>query len=387
MKEKELFIQQVKEILDQVDDEFVEMFEFANYFKVHWIDQRFLLIPHSVSKQYVKALNILKGKAEYTDRPISEKEVEEMFDDFLMRMHHLKNDGALQSKETQNLFNSIKRAKISRYLIIIPLVRFHTMVDFKLGCVTIAGWNSTKTASIQAEYNVQFHQDDIDVLNQRIMRVSSQPTVSITVVDSSDERKAEYLAIQRTDQLLNVLRLFVPDFQGLIFGEALEEVDRTILIAEVLTNASHRIDERVNMRRPPDDAIDYESIDTFFKKNDLNKQQLAIIDRMLSKSPFELSRLQRDILTAIYWIGNSVKSFSIPDKFIKYIIALDTLLAQARRDKGETVARMFTAIMNKHSSNEEKLAVYNEIKHYYNIRNFIMHAGISEVGENCTESA
>ena len=197
------------------------------------------------------------------------------------------------------------------------------------------------------------------------MRISSQPTVSITVVDSSDDRKAEHLAIQRTDQLLNVLRLFVPEFRGLIFGEALQEIDRTILIAEVLTNASYRQDERCNMKRPPDDVIDVESIHTFiFKKKRLNKKQLGMIDTMLTKSPTELSRLQRDILTAIYWIGNSVKSFSIHDKFIKYIIALDTLLAQARRDKAETVAKLFTAIMKNQSSNEEKLALYNEIKRY-----------------------
>ena len=154
MRENELFTQQVNRILDEADDEFVEVFEFANYFKIHSTDQRFLLIPHSVSGQYVEALDILKEKAQNANRHISDKEVEEMFDDFLMSVHHLKVVGAVWSKETQDLFNSIKRAKTSRYLIIIPLVNVRTMVDFKLGQVTIASWNTAKIESIEAQYNV-----------------------------------------------------------------------------------------------------------------------------------------------------------------------------------------------------------------------------------------
>lgn len=381
MKENELFIQYVKKILNELDDEFVESFDKNKYFKMVMSHQKFLLLPHSVSEEYAGALNLLKGKAESSDRPISDERIERIFEDFLLKMHHLNDARGVLTKEAQDLFDSIRRANTSKYLTIVPLINIQTLVDFKLGHVLITNLNSEKITSIQSEYGIRFHVDDIHNFNQRIMKTSAYPTVSITVVESSDYTKARDLAIQKTDQLLNVLRLFVPNFKGLITGEALEQVDRTILITDIQTNASQAHGERCNMKIPFDDVIGAETISTFFKKYTLNKDHLNTIHSMLIKSLNELSPLQRDILTAIYWIGNSVKSSSRTDKFVKYIITLDTLLAQGRNDKRETVAKRFTAIMHNHSQNEEIMRAYNEIKGYYRLRNDIMHSGFSEVEE------
>lgn len=181
---------------------------------------------------------------------------------------------------------------------------------------------------------------------------SGNPTVSITIVESSDHDKAEELAIQATDQALNVLRFYTPSFRGMIKGEELKEVKRSILIANLTDKMKYSVKmELCNSVDPldPDDIIDYDTILI------LRNLRFGIIHRLLSKPLTELSPLQRDILNAIYWIGNAAKDAISTDKLIKYVIALDTLLSQDRRDKSEVIAKRFTSIISHNSRRKESL--------------------------------
>jgi hypothetical protein len=119
----------------------------------------------------------------------------------------------------------------------------------------------------------------------------------------------------------------------------------------------------------PDDIIDNDTILT------LRSYQLDVIHRLLCKPVIELSPLQTDILSAIYWIGNASKDAISTDKLIKYIIALDTLLSQDRRDKSEVIAKRYTAIVNHNSSEEKVIENYRKIKSYYMLRNEVVHTG------------
>jgi hypothetical protein len=201
---------------------------------------------------------------------------------------------------------------------------------------------------------------------------SRYPTVSITLVQSSDLDKAEELGIQATDQALNVLRFYLPSFRGMIRGKELKEVKRAIMIANI-TNKTQYAEkmELCNFVDPlnSDEIIDHDAVLT------LRSHRFDVIHRLLNKPITELSPLQRDILNATYWIGNAAKDVINTDKLIKYVIALDTLLSQDRRDKSEVVAKRFTAIVNQKSPEDKVIENYRKIKNYYELRNDIVHAG------------
>jgi hypothetical protein len=211
---------------------------------------------------------------------------------------------------------------------------------------------------------------------------SGNPTVSITIVESSGHDKAEELAIQATDQALNVLRFYTPSFRGTIKGEELKEVKRSILIANITDKMNYSVKmELCNSVDPlnPDDIIDYNTILI------LRNHRLGIIHGLLSKPITELSPLQRDILNAVYWIGNAAKDAISTDKLIKYVIALDTLLSQDRRDKSEVIAKRFTSIVNHNSPEKKVIEDYRKIKNYYMLRNDVVHAGYRYIDSNILE--
>jgi hypothetical protein len=174
------------------------------------------------------------------------------------------------------------------------------------------------------------------------------------------------------DQALNVLLFYFHSFRGRVRGEELREVNRTILISNIDEKQDFSpSSELCNMIDPdyPDEVIDNETL-RLLRNNEIDK-----LNRILIRPLAELSPLQRDILNAIFWIGNAEKDIISTDKLIKYVTALDTLLSQDRRDKSETVAKRYTAIMNQNSSGPEILDAYCRIKNYYIFRNNTLHAG------------
>jgi hypothetical protein len=126
----------------------------------------------------------------------------------------------------------------------------------------------------------------------------------------------------------------------------------------------------------PDDVIDTDTILT------LKGYRLDVIHKLLCKPVIELSPLQTDVLSAIYWIGNAAKDAISTDKLIKYVIALDTLLSQDRRDKSEVIAKRFAAIVSHNSPEEKVIENYRKIKYYYALRNEVVHAGHRYVDGN-----
>ncbi|MDQ5868401.1 MAG: HEPN domain-containing protein [Thermoproteota archaeon] len=126
----------------------------------------------------------------------------------------------------------------------------------------------------------------------------------------------------------------------------------------------------------PDEIIDNITIDK------LKEKDFEIISNLLTQSEESLTPLQKDILTAIYWIGNAEKDTISHDKLIKYVIALDALLAQGRSDKSETVAKRYTAIMCQYWKDNDLIQRYCMIKTYYSIRNQIVHGGLRYIDEN-----
>lgn len=221
--------------------------------------------------------------------------------------------------------------------------------------------------------------EDEKKIVEKIQGQSRHSTISLVLVESSDSNKAEQMAIQATDQALNVLRFYVRECRILIKGEELKEIDRIIVTCNLTDKIdASQITEHCNMIDPdcPDEIIDNDFIDK------LNEKDFDIISNLLTKSEENLTQLQKDILTAIYSIRNAEIDTISHDKLIKDVIALDALLAKGRSDKSETVAKRYTAIMCQYWEDNDLIQRYCMIKTYYSIRNQIVHGGLRYIDEN-----
>jgi hypothetical protein len=155
MKETEEFIQHARLIFGQIEDgQTNELVDKDAYFKILWIKETLLLLPHTVSDAYYNAFNMLKAKSQLAKRIFSGDKIEEIFDGFPHRMH-LSNDMLGQlPKEIRDLFVLMKRLSMTKFLVIIPLINIHALEDFKLGSTTLTNLTESKIDDIQSSiYN------------------------------------------------------------------------------------------------------------------------------------------------------------------------------------------------------------------------------------------
>ncbi len=248
-----------------------------------------------------------------------------------------------------------------------------------MGEVEVSDLTIEKLKEIKNKYNTDLTADRRNDEQDLINKVKGNPTsgtVAVLSVEAADPRKVNQIALQKVDQSLNVLRFYIPSFRGIIYGEELKEIKRTIIVSSLTERKVYNSKELCN---PVDPLVSDEIINQDLIMA-LEHKDFRLINNLLLKQS-GLSPLEDGILTAIYWIGNAAKNTNPTDKLIKYVIGLDSLLAQGRADKSETVAKRFTVIMYANSSDAEIVKRYCEIKNYYTLRNNIMHAGSKYIDE------
>jgi hypothetical protein len=102
-------------------------------------------------------------------------------------------------------------------------------------------------------------------------------------------------------------------------------------------------------------------------------------------------------MAAIYWFGEAVDSgfpdvdaekakhydyelveglenFALAERFLKFMIALETLLIRGHESKGENLAKRVAFLMGK--DYESRKSIYDRIGSFYKIRNNIVHEGL-----------
>ena len=374
------FVSYIREILNGLDHD-VELENKHKYFRILWHNDQLLAFPHSIALSYKSAISMLVGKADVRRRVVSRSHIESTFNNFLSDLYHYKinnNEPPLASilhGKVQEFFRTIRNLKAFEYLVIIPVLNMKIEQIMNIGNVEFVSLTPEKIIELRNKHNIngrlEYNENEREIVKD-FQGDSRHPSAGIAIVISSDSTKAEELAVQTVDQALNVLRFYFYSFRGKVKGEELREVDRTILIS----NIDERQDfspssELCNMIDPdyPDELIDNETL-RLLRNNEIDKLNQILITPLT-----ELSPLQRDILNAIFWIGNAEKDIITTDKLVKYVTALDALLSQDRRDKSETIAKRYAAIMNQNSAEPEILYAYCRIKNYYTFRNNILHAG------------
>lgn len=376
MTRTEDFIAEVKVLLENVTEEFdVKKLEIGKYFKTLWLEDHFLAFPKILIRSYQNAFLLLKGGAEATGRLVSDKELDKLLVKFLFKLHFDYGKSALENlpKETSQLFKAVKHLQREKYIVILPLVNVQTDISLQIGNSNITNLSEARIEEIATKYNLSMMEGRTAAkIVKDIKGESKFPTVVIVEVEASDPDKAEELAIQTADRSLNVLRFYEMSFRGLIKGEAFEIVKRATVIVGT-TNDKFQFGSHLLHSMPGVNRITKNLI------TKLKMQQFDTLNGLLTKPENQITPLERDLLAAIYWIGSSVKDILMIDKFLKYIVSLDTLPGQDRKDKTEIIARRFVSIMYHEDKDEKILQAYHLMKRFYGIRNNIMHTGLSHI--------
>jgi hypothetical protein len=115
----------------------------------------------------------------------------------------------------------------------------------------------------------------------------------------------------------------------------------------------------------------------------LKKTDLSIINKLLCKKEDKLTRLQENILTAILWFGNAVKDEQRNMKFVKSMMALESLLIpDGRTGKCDMIAKRFASITYASGSDLQKTEAFLDMRNMYLLRNSIIHSGKGYVYED-----
>lgn len=385
MGDTEDFVQNVKTITGSLTFSDVPAPD-SEFVRVIYHENKFIVIPKAVGRNYHTAFVILRNKASSARRQISDEQLEALFTDFLKKLLiggevNLTN----LSSEVQALFNSVKRFTFSCYTVFVPIRHLSLAIDsIAIGHVefvrishALAQRMSSQTTIVRFLGNTSNNEDEILQGLQQFFKVGC---LALVEVSANDDSKAVQVAIQRIEQSLNVLRYFRIDSAATIDGHGIDRASTKVLYwnstlnsVGVSLDSSRLAFPRVTISQPVWD--------------DRKKLGLADIHDLLLKPEDQLEQMEQDILSAVYWVGKSWADSSDTDGFIKIMSALDLLLAQDTRNKKEMIARRFTSIVYAKSSDQTILQIYDHVKKLYTIRNNIMHAGEKYVDKDTIAAA
>jgi hypothetical protein len=269
--------------------------------------------------------------------------------------------------------------KTEKYLFIIPVMNLSLEENLKIGDGTLVNLNAKFLASLNATYSLNFDFDGkfLSDIAEELPRDNETSTFAVVIVEAPDDSKALELAMQKSETCLNVLRLYYFNPSVFLRDEYKKYLSRRLVRINLDKKTYGEENTAINIRNLFPTKIDKNAID------ELKKTNLPIINRLLCKRTDELTPLQEDLLTAIFWFGNAVKEDQKNMKFVKGIMALEILLVpDGRRGKRDIIAERFASIAYASGSDSEKKEVFLDMRNMYELRNSIIHSGEGYVHED-----
>lgn len=346
---------------------------YKDVFKAFTHEDKTLSFPKQVARSYQRAIRILRLKSKNVGKLISDKKLEDLLDEFLVEFKYGDETKAKEEidKHIVKLFEKLKSMQTQRYLFLIPIMRMRLAQDIIIGDSALVNLDEQTLASLETKYSVKLRFGDrsLSQAASEMVKRNETSVFAAVMIQAPDDEKALELAIQKTDTCLNILRLYYSTAPFVVRDEFRSEFPRGMVRVKLDENIYGEMLARINLvANVP--LINSKTI------NGLKEVGFEEVNRLLVKEANELTPLQRDILTAIFWFGNAVKETQRNMKFIKSAIALETLLApDGGIGKRDRISRRFASIVYSEASDDEKKEVFREMQSLYDIRNSIIHSG------------
>lgn len=339
-----------------------------------------LYFPKQTANSYMRAIRILRLKTKNQGKLISDKKLGDLLNDFLFALKYGDESKFMEEidKHIVSLFDELGRIPSHKHLFIVPIMDLSVARDITIGDTQIVSLNGQTLASLETKHSVKFRfrEEDLTQAANEIVKNNETTVYAIVVVDAPDDVKALELAMQKADASLNALRLYNYRAEFVVRDEYRKLLQREIVHINLKTKTHSESHSALNIVANIS-SIDPDSITR------MKNAGLDALNNLLTKFPDELTTLQADILTAILWFGNAVKEEQRNMKFIKSIIALESLLIpDGGQGKGDRISKRYASIMYAEASEHEKKEVFLTMRSLYNVRNSIIHSGEGYVYED-----
>ena len=369
-----------KELVNMLKGVAKERLPNVDCFKIVERQGKILSFRNDIASSHLRAIRTLRLKSKNLGRLISDKELGNLLTDFIFDIKYGDEANVMAEidKHIAHLFEKLRSMRPQRHLFVIPIMSLRLMDDVSIGDSMLVNLNERALASLEARYSVNLSFSDkslAQTANEMVERNETSVFAAV-VVDAPDKEKALELAIQKADTCLNALRLYGFTAPFVVRDEFRTRLLRGMVHVNLDEKSYSEMLGSVNLvANVPTLSLD------LMKK--MKQDGFEMINELLIKEADELTSLQEDILTAIFWFGNSVKEEHRNMKFIKSVIALETLLApDGGRGKGDKISKRFASILYAPSSDDEKTEAFLTMRSLYGVRNSIIHSGEGYVYED-----
>jgi len=337
---------------------------------------RMISFPHKITSEYVHAVQVLRRKAKAQRKFLSDRKIETLLDNYIMDLKYSTSanmNNEIDGRITE-LFEAVRCSPNERHIFLIPSVNLVVNIDVTIGDSTILRLTLETFRQLQKKYGLRFPVRSIDIESQvsDLVKINETEFFIKVLTDAADHEKAKEMAFEKAETVLNVLRLYTLNEHIALRGEGFARVNRDIISA----NLSKKVfSESFSSVNDPSPAL-------YIDKHLVEKMlefRLGSMNSLLTQERRTMNELQKNLLTAIFWFGGAVKDRHRVSKYIKYIVAMETLLLRGERSKKEIISKRLASILYKEAEPQQAKEAYCLMKRLYQARNDIIHAGRDHV--------
>ena len=280
-------------------------------------------------------------------------------------------------QETRRLLRQLRRT-VEPWVFLIPVVNLK-MIGLKklsIGEVDFYDLNPKTFKYLESKFGIKIGHKKPLAQRRSALIGNNIHVMSVTKVTAGETQKAKDLALHKVDSSLNVLRLYnyVNDV-GLQRGFPASFSRETTYFKNLKTRTiglSHG-------GLPPPSffpfSLDKASLDQVRKAQFLNFSKLL-------RGTWS-TKLAGKLTMAIHWYGLGVKDKYGVDKFIKFTVALESLLLRDDdRMKKQRLAERAAFILGKDKDSRKR--IFEHVEELYALRGDIVHEGRHDISEEDT---
>ena len=329
------------------------------------------------SKQHLSTILFVKvsarSKVNNAGKLISDKAIEDKLNSFLLRLSYSDWDQVKHDahKEISNLFREIKKMKSIRYLFVIPVMNLEIEEKIQIGDSWIINFSENLLTDLTVKYNFELAKvPDKDFLISKLPIHNETYTFIVVSVEAPDTEKAKELAIAKAETCLNILRLYGREMTCLLRIDYKKSISQRMIQINLNKRTYSENVQALYMANHFPVKLNKDLIEKFLTP------VLMQINPLLTKEKDALTKLEDDVLNAINWFGDAVKDDHKNLKFVKAMVALETLLIpEGGLKKRDLIAKRFASIVYKDSSDTKKKEYFQNMRDMYQLRSSVLHYG------------
>lgn len=281
-------------------------------------------------------------------------------------------------KETKRHLRRLQ-STIESWAYIVPVVnlKFSDIKKLSIGEVDFYDLNAKTFKYLESKFSIRLGYQK--KLNERMTELTKNNihVLAVVKVTAGETRKAKNIALFKVESSLDILRLYNFTRDIGVEKEFFEAFGSEHIYWQNLgTRASGS-----SFGGPPPTRFFPYLIDKTKLKSMRKKGKLSTFSKLLKKVP--LTKMTKKIIMSIHWYGLGVKDKMKVDRFVKLVVALESLLLRKDdRLKKQLLADRAAFILG--MDKDGRKDIYELVERMYSLRGKIVHDGKYDVSEKDT---